>query len=77
MSVNDYDVELYEAVQDLVEEGLLEETDNAYGVAQQVIHQGYDSLSPKQRGLYNALVIPALKKRGVELSAIHQQNAAD
>jgi hypothetical protein len=40
MSVNDYDVELFEAIEDLVAEGELEAGSNAFGVAQQVIHNG-------------------------------------
>jgi|HubBroStandDraft_4_1064222.scaffolds.fasta_scaffold288435_2 hypothetical protein len=74
MSVNDYDVDLYEAVRDLVDEGLLEEGTPAYGIAQQVVHLGYDSLSPKQRTLYDAVVIPALKERGEELSIMRHQD---
>jgi hypothetical protein len=74
MSVNDYDVDLYEAVRDLVDEDLLEEGTPAYGIAQQVVHLGYDSLSPKQRTLYNAVVIPALKERGEELAIMRHQD---
>jgi hypothetical protein len=50
-----------------VDTGALEAGTPAYGVAQQVIHAGYDSLSPKQRTLYDAVVVPALNKRGGEL----------
>ena len=70
MSVNDYDVELHEAIRDLVEEGILEKATPAYGVAQQVIHIGYDSLSPKQRWLYDQVVIPALTRRADELERL-------
>lgn len=76
MSVNDYDEELYEAIEDLVEEGELETGTPAYGIARQVIHQGYNSLTPKQRTLYDAVVIPALKRRGEELRVLHIQISA-
>jgi hypothetical protein len=76
MSVNDYDEDLYEAIRDLVDEELLKEGTPPYGVAQQVIHQGYNSLTPKQRTLYDAVVIPLLIERGKELRAIEIVNSA-
>jgi hypothetical protein len=63
----DIDFELYEAIVDLVDEGYLEEGAPPYGIAQQVIHNGYESLSPKQRYIYDTVVVPALEKRGDEL----------
>jgi hypothetical protein len=36
-------------------------------VARLVIHDGYDSLTPAQRALYDAVVAPALKKRAEEI----------
>jgi hypothetical protein len=77
MSVNDYDVELFEAIEDLVAEGELEAGSDPFGVAQQVIHRGYESLSPKQRTLYDAVVIPALKCRGEDLEVIRTTNSAE
>jgi hypothetical protein len=65
MRHNDHiDFELYDAVQEALEEGHLdEETDrNAIGVARQVIHQGMGSLSPKQRYLYDQVIVPALAR---------------
>ena len=76
MSVNDYDVDLYEAIEDLVAEGELEKGTPAYGIAQQVIHNSYESLTPKQRTLYDAVVTPALQRRGEELRAIQIMNSA-
>src|SRR5713226_2051744 len=38
----------------------LEEGTAAYGIAQKVINEGYDSLSPKQRRVYDRIVVPAL-----------------
>ena len=56
-------------------EGELETGTPAFGIAQQVIHDGYDSLPPKQRTLYDAVVIPALKRRGEELRMIRITNS--
>jgi hypothetical protein len=77
MSVNDYDEQLYDAIEDLLAEGELEKDTPAYGIAQQVIHNGYNSLTPKQRTLYDAVVTPALKRRGEELRPIQIMNSAE
>lgn len=76
MSVNDYDAALYDAIEDLVAESELEKDTPAYGIAQQVVHMGYHSLTAKQRTLYDAVVIPALKRRGQELKALQVANSA-
>ncbi|HEV7339839.1 MAG TPA: hypothetical protein VGO06_27985 [Bosea sp. (in: a-proteobacteria)] len=77
MGHNDHiDFDLHELIQDLIDEGELEENSDAHGVARQVIHQGYDSLSPKQRTLYDAVVVPALKRRGEEVEMIQRMNSA-
>jgi hypothetical protein len=70
VSVNDYDAELYEAIKDLVDEGLLEIDTTAYGIAQHVIHIGYESLSPRQRSVYDLVVIQALRRRGQEIERL-------
>jgi len=75
--VNDYDVDLYEAIEDLIDEVLLEKGTPAYGIAQRVIHNGYDSLTPKQRTLYDAVVIPALERRGERLRVNQSTNSSD
>jgi hypothetical protein len=68
MGWNDHiDFELHDAIEDLLDEGYLEEGTPAYGIAQQVIHSGYESLTAKQRYVYDHVVIPALEKRGGEL----------
>ncbi|WMT76850.1 hypothetical protein [Bradyrhizobium sp. Ash2021] len=59
----------------MLDEGMPEEGTSAYGIAQQVIHTGYDSLNPKQHTLYDAVVIPALTKRGEELKDIQIINS--
>ncbi len=76
MSVNDYDADLYDAIENLLAEGELEKGTPAYGIAQRVIHTGYNSLKPKQRTLYDAVVIPALRRRGEELRVIQITNSA-
>ena len=68
MGWNDHvDFDLHEAITDLVDEGMLEEGTPAYGVAQQVIDRGYGSLTLKQRAVYDAVVVPALKRRAEQL----------
>ena len=63
----DLDFDLHNAIQDLIGAGLLEENGSAHGVARIVIHDGYDSLSPTHRILYDAVVTPALRKRAEEI----------
>ncbi|MCE1083967.1 DUF3052 domain-containing protein [Pseudomonas asiatica] len=57
------DWELNDAIQDLLDEGLLKEDTAGYGVAQQVIHEGYDSLSSKQKHVFDKHVGEPLAKR--------------
>jgi hypothetical protein len=76
MGHNDHiDFELLESINDLVDEGLIEEGTPAHGIAQQVIHSGYDSLSPKQIFVYEREVIPALEKRAKEIRIIEIINS--
>jgi hypothetical protein len=74
--IMDYDIELFEAVEDLVTEGYLEQPSNAYGVSQKVIHEGYGELTPRQQGLYDAVVVPALIRRAAELKVLGIVNSA-
>lgn len=63
MGHNDhFDDELYAALQSALEEGLLdsERDRDALGVSRQVTSQGYDSLTPNQRRLYDTVIVPAL-----------------
>ena len=62
----DLDFDLHNAIQDLIAEGLLEENSEPHRVARLVIHDGYDSLTPAQRTLYDAVVTSALRKRADE-----------
>jgi hypothetical protein len=59
MSINDYDEILHARIQDLA----LDEKSSAYGISMQVIHQGYDSLSGKQRYIYDTEVAPLLREQ--------------
>jgi hypothetical protein len=63
----DLDFDLHNAIQELIAEGLLEENSDPHRVARIVIHDGYESLSPTQRALYDAVVTPALRKRDEEI----------
>jgi hypothetical protein len=62
----DLDFDLHNAIQDLIAEGALEENSDAHRVARLVIHDGYDSLTPAQRTLYDAVISPALRTRESE-----------
>lgn len=73
MSLNDYDQDLYELIAELVAEGELEEGTPVYGIAQQVVHMGYDSLSSKQKYVYDTHVVP-LFAGVVEQQAINVRN---
>jgi hypothetical protein len=76
MGVADYDVESCEAIKDLVDQDILVKGTAACGIAQQVIHNGYERLTYAQRVIYNAIVVPALKRRVQELQAIRHANLA-
>jgi hypothetical protein len=63
----DLDFDLHNAIQELIAEGLLEENASAHRVARIVIHDGYDSLTPAQQVLYDAVITLALRKRAEEI----------
>jgi hypothetical protein len=54
---------------------VIEEKSKLYGVAQQVIHDGYESLSPKHRALYDTVIVPALRKHEDEIEMIRIMNS--
>lgn len=69
MGWNDHvDWELHSAIQDLVDEGLLAEDADGYGIAQQVIREGYESLSSRQKYVFNRDVGKPLAKRQRQLN---------
>lgn len=76
MGVADYDMELYEAIKDLVDQNILVKGTAACGIAQQVIHDGYERLTYAQRVIYNAVVVPAVKRREQQLEAIRHASLA-
>ena len=65
----DLDFDLHNTIQELIAEGLLVENASAHSVARLVIHDGYDSLTPAQQALYDAVVTPALRKRADEIAS--------
>lgn len=68
MGHNDHiDYELNEAIEELNDTGGLNAI--AYGVAQQVISQGFNSLSDKQKAVWERYLVPFLKKRAEEIEA--------
>ncbi|AZG85144.1 hypothetical protein N032_05435 [Pseudomonas syringae pv. pisi str. PP1] len=68
MGRNDHvDWELDDAINDLIDEGLLEAGTQAYGVAQQVIHSGIESLSSEQRRVWDKYVWEPLGRRQEKL----------
>lgn len=79
MGFNDHiNFELSDAIEDLVDEGYIENPSKEYGVAQQVIHQGEESLTFKQRVVWEKGVVPALEKRSseIEVNRILMSNPA-
>ncbi|MGO3544270.1 MAG: hypothetical protein ACTIOG_17610 [Pseudomonas helleri] len=68
MGINNYGNEdLQLAYEDLVDEGLIDPSSDEAGVARQVISKGSDSLTPKQRYIYETLFEPVLVRRAKEL----------
>jgi hypothetical protein len=63
MSVLDnVDCDLLSALEDLVEDGKLEEGSREHGIALQVAYQGYGSLSLKQQYVFNTNVVPLVEE---------------
>ena len=77
MGWNDHaDWLLDDEIRALVAEGALHEGSPAYGVAQKVIQEGYDLLSPNQRWVFDTYVAPALERRKKELRLLEIANNA-
>lgn len=77
MSINSHiDWDMFHAIQDLVDEGLLDVQSKGYGIAQQVIHQGYDSLSDNQKYTFNTQVAQRLgdRKEQLEIQRVIDSN---
>jgi len=74
MGANDHiDIELHDAIEELVSEGQIEKETLGYRIAQQVIHQGYETLSPAQKHSYDSEILPALSR----LAEQHEMNRID
>jgi hypothetical protein len=56
------DWRLHELTEQAVEAGLLDAGSRGYAITQQVIHQGFKSLSPEQRHVYITEAVPALNE---------------
>ncbi|RMO19018.1 hypothetical protein ALQ47_03107 [Pseudomonas cichorii] len=68
MGRNDHvNVDLQNAIQDLLDEGLLEEGTAGYGIALQIIERGFESLKGDQKRTYEKYVEGPLKKRHQQL----------
>jgi hypothetical protein len=67
MGDDDYDVELFEAIKRLVDKGVLSKDTLAHAISQRVVHEGYESLTPDERLVYDEIVVPALARQAAEL----------
>jgi hypothetical protein len=56
------DWDLHKLAEQAVEAGLLDAGSRGYDITQQVIHQGFDSLTPAQRQAYIREAVPALNE---------------
>ena len=56
------DWRLHELAEQAVEAGLLDAGSRGYDLTQQVIHQGFNSLTPAQREAYITEAVPALNE---------------
>jgi hypothetical protein len=62
MGHNDHiDFELYDRIQELLDQGYFEEGTMEYGIALFVVDNGVEALSPKQRVVWEKGIIPILK----------------
>ncbi len=70
------DVALRWSIEDLLDDGEIDSTTPAYGVAQQVVRQGYDSLDTTQKAIYDRVLALALKQRAeaLEISRLETNN---
>lgn len=61
------DQEFHSDIQDLVDEGLLEEGSKEHGIALFACDNGYEKLSAAQKGVFDRFVLPPLKRRKQQL----------
>jgi hypothetical protein len=62
---SDFDQQLHDAIETLLEHGDLDKGAPAYGVALKAIHLGYPSLTRMEKALYDRVIVPALERRSV------------
>ena len=66
-----FDQEFHDDIQDLLDEGFLEEGSKPYGIALFARYNGYENLSPARKGVFDRFVLPHLKRRKQQLE--HQR----
>jgi hypothetical protein len=71
MDDDDYDVELFESIKRLVKRGVLSKDTLAHAISQVVVYEGYESLAPDQRLVYDEIIVPALARQAAELETTH------
>jgi hypothetical protein len=70
VSINDYGEDLYSRIGDLD----LGEKSKAYGITMKVVHEGYESLTSKQRYVYDTQVAPFIKGQAEEEEIIRHSD---
>lgn len=60
--MHDYEHDVAELLQQAVDEDLVDVKSDGYGVAKQYIHEGYSSLSERQKFAFERDVSPGLKE---------------
>ena len=71
MGDDDYDVELFEAIKRLVKRGVLSKDTLAHAISQVVVYEGYESLTPDHRLIYDEIIVPALVRQAADLETTH------
>jgi hypothetical protein len=67
MDLNDFDIRLQKSIRTLLLKNEFEEGSPAFGVAHQVVRQGFRSLSWKQRFIYLEQMEPLLRRHGLSV----------
>ena len=67
MAPNDFDVRLQENIQSLLSKSELSDGTPAFGIAAQILSQGFHSLSWKQRFVYLEELAPILRRHGLKM----------
>ncbi len=74
MMDSEFDQQLNDAIETLLQHGDLDKGAPAYGVALKAIHLGYSSLTRMEKGLYDRVVVPALERRSVVSPTAQSEN---